>query len=68
MDWDLLTTMKNCKKFGTKNLFEDGLHLNDDGKVILANNFIYVLNSFSYETKKSIMALVRMIFYSSKFL
>ena len=23
-----------------KNLFEDGLHLNDDGKVILANNFI----------------------------
>ena len=29
-----------------ENLFEDGLHLNDDGKVILANNFIYVLNAF----------------------
>ena len=29
-----------------ENLFEDGLHLNDDGKVILANNFIYVLNTF----------------------
>ena len=29
-----------------ENLFRDGLHLNDDGKVILANNFIYVLNTF----------------------
>ena len=29
-----------------ENLFADGLHLNDDGKVILANNFIYVLNTF----------------------
>ena len=29
-----------------ENLFEDGLHLNDDGKVMLANNFIYVLNTF----------------------
>ena len=29
-----------------ENLFEDSLHLNDDGKVILANNFIYVLNTF----------------------
>ena len=28
-----------------ENLFEDGLHLNDDGKVILANNFLYVLNT-----------------------
>ena len=27
-------------------LFEDGLHLNYDGKVILANNSIYVLNRF----------------------
>ena len=27
-------------------LFEDGLHLKDDGKVILANNLIYVLNMF----------------------
>ena len=25
---------------GHEVLFEDGLHLNDDGKVILANNFI----------------------------
>ena len=29
-----------------ENLFEDSLHLNDDGKVILANNFICVLNTF----------------------
>ena len=29
-----------------ENLFEDGLHINDDGKGILANNFIYVLNTF----------------------
>ena len=29
-----------------ENLFRDGLHLNDDGKVILGNNFIYVLNTF----------------------
>ena len=28
-----------------KNLFENGLHLNNDGKVILANDFIYVLNT-----------------------
>ena len=28
----------------SENLFEDGLHLNDDGKVILANNFLYVFN------------------------
>ena len=26
-----------------ENLFEDSLHLNDDGKVILGNNFIYFL-------------------------
>ena len=32
----------NC----AENLFEDGLNLSDDGKVILANNFIYVLNRF----------------------
>ena len=29
-----------------ENSFEDGCHLNDDSKVILANNFIYVLNTF----------------------
>ena len=34
--------------------FEDGLHLTDDGKVILANNCIYVLKiGLSYETKKN---------------
>ena len=27
-------------------LFEDGLLLNDDGKVILGYNFLYVLNRF----------------------
>ena len=34
---------KTCFNFlniYAENLFEDGLHLNDDGKVILANNFI----------------------------
>ena len=30
----------------TENLFEDSLHLSDDGKVILANNFICVLIRF----------------------
>ena len=35
-----------------ENLFEDGLHLNDDGKVILANTFIYVLNTFILWHKK----------------
>ena len=30
-----------------ENLFEDSLHLNNDGMVILANNFVYVLNSLS---------------------
>ena len=29
-----------------KNLFEDGLHLNDDDKEILADNFIYALDRF----------------------
>ena len=32
---------------------EDGLHLNDDGKVILANNLIYVLNKFILWNEKS---------------
>ena len=31
----------------SENLFENGLHVNDDGKVIVANNFIYVLNRFT---------------------
>ena len=29
-----------------QNLFEYGLHLNDDDKEILANNFAFVLNRF----------------------
>ena len=29
-----------------ENLFEDGLRLNDDSKIILANDFTYVLNRF----------------------
>ena len=32
-----------------KNLFEDGSHLNHDGKVILANNFIYDLNTIDID-------------------
>ena len=31
---------------GLEHLYEDGLHLNDDGKALLADNFIYVLNNF----------------------
>ena len=30
-----------------ENLFKDSLNLNDDGKVIFANNFMYVLNRFN---------------------
>ena len=30
----------------SENMFEDGFRLNNDGKVILANNFIYVLTRF----------------------
>ena len=30
----------------SQNLFEHGLHLNDDDKMILVNNSIYVLNRF----------------------
>ena len=37
-----------------KNLFSDGLHLNDDGKVLLANNFIYVLNRFILRNEKNL--------------
>ena len=37
-----------------KNLFSDGLHLNDDGKVFLANNFIYVLNRFILRNEKNL--------------
>ena len=36
-----------------ENLFEDSLHLNDDGKVILANNFTYVLNRFTLLNEKN---------------
>ena len=42
MDWDLLITVT----FVQKKLFKVGLHKNDDGKVILTNSFIYVLNKF----------------------
>ena len=41
----------------------DGLHWNDDCKVILANNCI-VLNTFISWHKIILMALVTMIFYS----
>ena len=30
----------------SEHLFDDGLHLNDNGKVILTNNFMNVLNRF----------------------
>ena len=35
-----------------ENLFEDGLHLSEDAKMILANNFIYILNTFILWHKK----------------
>ena len=35
-----------------ESLFQDGLHLNDDGKVILTNNFIYVSITFILWHKK----------------
>ena len=41
MDWDFIDNSNIC----AKNLFEDGSHLNDDDKVILANNCIYGLNT-----------------------
>ena len=34
------------KNICTDDLYEDGMHLNDDGKIKLAKNFIYVLNKF----------------------
>ena len=37
-----------------KNLFEDGLHINDDVKVFLANNFMYVLNTFILRNEKNL--------------
>ena len=37
----------------SENLFVDGLHLNDDGKVILANYFIYVLSRFILWNEKN---------------
>ena len=37
---DLLITVTFC----AENLFEDGLHLSNNGNVILALNIIYVLN------------------------
>ena len=36
----------------TEILFEDSLHLNNDSKVILANNVIYVLNRFILRNEK----------------
>ena len=47
-------------------LFEDGLHLNDDGKVILANNFVCFKYVYFMTHKKFVMALVRMILYSTQ--
>ena len=43
LDW--LEFIDN-NNISAENLFEDGLHLNDDSKIILANDFIYVLNRF----------------------
>ena len=43
LDW--LEFIDN-NNISAENLFEDVLHLNDDSKIILANDFIYVLNRF----------------------
>ena len=36
-------------------LFKDGLHLIDTGKQILANNFVFNLNNFSYQVQRPIL-------------
>ena len=36
----------DIKNICDDDLFEDGVHLNESGKIKLANNFIYVLNRF----------------------
>ena len=67
---------KVCKlnKFGfidnskicSENLFEAGLHINDDGQVVLTNKFIYVLKRLSYEMKNFVMTLAKMILHSKQ--
>ena len=53
MDWDLLITVT----FVQKKLFKVGLHKSDDGKVILTNSFIYVLNRFVSWNKVRMISL-----------
>ena len=36
-------------------LFKDGLHLLDTGKQILANNFVFNVNNFSYQVQQPIL-------------
>ena len=36
-------------------LFKDGLHLLETGKQILANNFVFNLNNFSYQVQQPIL-------------
>ena len=36
-------------------LSKDGLHLLDTGKQILANNFVFNLNNFSYQVQQPIL-------------
>ena len=52
MDWNLLITVIIVQKI----CLGDGLHLNDDSRVILAN-------ILARETKNFAVALVRIIFY-----
>ena len=49
-----------------ENLFQDGLHLNDDEEIILANNVLSFKQVFLMKRKKIITALVRMILYSKQ--
>ena len=49
---EFIDNSNNC----AENLFGDGLHLNDDSRVILAN-------ILARETKNFAVALVRIIFY-----
>ena len=54
-----------CKRLGINytdnrniretHLFKDGLHLSDTGKQILANNFVFNLNNFSYQVRQPIL-------------
>ena len=57
----------NNKNIFRDDLYEDGLHLNDNGKTKLAGNFIYALNRLIfYETKHFNMNFLIIISHIAK--